>query len=140
MITAKEEREAKAYTIELLEKLGIVLSEEDKEKILNKAELHRKSSETLYYTGIGMLGLSIIFGIEQTANLQKADLYRGVDSAKHIQALDATNTLSYLTAASSVITAGIFVFSFIEILKYFDLYNYHDSRTDGNILQKKVRF
>jgi hypothetical protein len=125
--------EDEKYQVELI-------TEEEKENILNKAELHRKSSETLYYTGIGMLGLSIILGIEQTANHQKADLYRGVDSAKHVQALDATNTLGYLTAASSVVTAGIFVFSFIEMLKYFDLYNYHESSTDGNILQKEVRF
>ncbi|UCB45773.1 MAG: PEGA domain-containing protein [Spirochaetota bacterium] len=132
------------YTKEAMEGKGKhqveLITEEDKEKILNQAELHRKSSETLYYTGIGMLGLSIILGIEQTANLQKADLYRGIDSVKHSQALDTTNTLSYLTAASSVVTAGIFVFSFIEMLKYFNLYNYNESSTGGNILQKEVRF
>jgi hypothetical protein len=117
-----------------------LITEEEKEKILNNAELHRKSSEILYYTGIGMLGLSVLLGIEATSSHQQADLYRGVDPARHAQALDTTNTLGYLTAASSAVTAGILVFSFIEILKYFDLYNYNDLTNDGNPFKKEVRF
>ena len=113
-----------------------LVTHEMKQKLLKKAELHRRGSETLYYTGIGMAGASILLGIEKTAYQQKADLYSGVDADRYSEALGISNTLTYLTTASVVVTAGIFIFSFIEMLKYFDLYD----EAEYNLLKGEVRF
>ncbi len=108
-----------------------LLSTEMKEKLFEKAEIHRKRSEILSYTGIGMLGLSVLLGIEGTANTQLADLYTGKDEDRYNQAVMAANIFNYLSTASSIITGGIFIFSFIELLRYFTLYNYHESLDYG---------
>lgn len=113
-----------------------LVTHEMKKKLLKKAELHRRGSETLYYTGIGMAGVSILLGIEKTAYQQKADLYSGVDADRYSEALGISNTLTYLTTASVAVTAGIFIFSFIEMLKYFDLYN----GAEYNLLKGEVLF
>jgi hypothetical protein len=113
-----------------------LVTHEIKQKLLKKAELHRRGSEALYYTGIGMVGVSILLGIEKTAYQQKADLYSGVDADRYSEALGISNTLTYLTTASVAVTAGIFIFSFIEMLKYFDLYD----GAEYNLLKGEVRF
>ena len=113
-----------------------LVTHEMKQKLLKKAELHRRGSETLYYTGIGMAGVSILLGIEKTAYQQKADMYSGVDADRYSEALGISNTLTYLTTASVAVTAGIFIFSFIEMLKYFDLYD----GAEYNLLNGEVRF
>ena len=113
-----------------------LVTHEMKQKLLKKAELHRRGSETLYYTGIGMAGVSILLGIEKTAYQQKADMYSGVDADRYSEALGISNTLTYLTTASVAVTAGIFIFSFIEMLKYFDLYD----GAEYNLLKGEVQF
>jgi hypothetical protein len=116
-----------------------LISFEMKEKLLNDAERHKKGSETLYYTGIGMVGVSILLGIEKTAFQQKADLYHGVDADRYTEALSSANTLTYLTAASAAVTVGLFIFSFIEMLKYFHLYD--EPKPGGyDLFNGEVRF
>jgi hypothetical protein len=115
-----------------------LITSEIKAKLLEDAERHKKGSQTLYYTGLGMVGVSILLGIEKTAYQQRADLYRD-DSGRYNEAFSTATTLGYLTAASAAVTAGIFIFSFIELLQYFHLY---DELEPGryNILKGEVRF
>ena len=114
-----------------------LIAPEIRDKVQRQAELHKKGSETLYYTGLGMVGVSMLLGIEKTAYQQKADLYNiSGDTDRYNEAIGIANTLTYLTAASAVVTTGIFIFSFIEMLKYFDLYN--DAKL--HLLKGEVRF
>ncbi len=113
-----------------------LVSDEMKTKVIEQAIRHKKGSETLYYAGLGMTGVSVLFGIGKTSYQQQADLYRSSDTARHSEALQAADTLGYLTAASVAVTAGIFIFSFIEILKYFDLY--YEGQYD--LIKGEVRF
>jgi len=113
-----------------------LVSGEMKTATIEQALRHKKGSETLYYAGLGMTGVSILFGIGKTSYQQQADLYRSSDASRHSEALQTADTLGYLTAASVAVTAGIFIFSFIEILKYFDLY--HEGQYD--LVKGEVRF
>jgi hypothetical protein len=128
-VTPEEMESKPEYEISLV-------SNESKTRIIEQALRHKKGSETLYYTGLGMTGLSVLFGIGKTSYQQQADLYRSSDAARHGEALQAADTLGYLTAASVAVTAGIFIFSFIEMLKYFDLY--YDGQYD--LIKGEVRF
>jgi hypothetical protein len=92
-----------------------------------EAEKHLKRSKILSYTGIGMLGMSIFLGTEKTLFDQKADLYRGSAPNRFEDARLKADVFTYLTVASSVITSGIFAYSFIEMIRYFNLY----SQTSG---------
>lgn len=94
-----------------------------KEKFSTKAERHRKTAKLLYYSGIGMLGVSILLGIEKTLNTQKADLYRGVDEERYDEALNKEKQYAYLAASSSAITVTLFTVSFIEMVNYFRKYS-----------------
>jgi hypothetical protein len=85
-----------------------------------QAETHLKRAKISAITGIGMLGVSIILGTQKTLKEQKADLTSGRD---HRESLDASRVFFYLTATSSVITGGIFSYSFIQIIKYFTRYS-----------------
>lgn len=94
------------------------------EKHYNQAETHLKRSKISAITGIGMLGVSIILGTKKTLYHQEADLYRETKPRRYYQAsMDASRVFSYLTATSSVITGGIFTFSFIQMIKYFTTYS-----------------
>ena len=66
-----------------------------------------------------MLGASILLGREKTLYDQNEDLdgdrYKGLGLK--------TNIFTYLTAASSIITGGIFALSFIEMIRYFNRYS-----------------
>jgi len=107
-----------------------------------KAELHKKHAKLLSWTGFGMLGLVIFFGMEKTLNLQKADLYEEVNKEKYDKACRLSSVYNILTISSSVLTGGIFTFSFIHTLKYFNLYNPGQSGTGSGvpILKKEVAF
>ncbi|MBN2323170.1 MAG: PEGA domain-containing protein [Spirochaetes bacterium] len=128
-VTVKEIEEKPAYEIPLL-------SGEMKTSVIEQALRHKNGSETLYYTGLGMTGLSILFGIGKTAYQQQADLYKSSNEARHSESLQAADTLGYLTAASVTVTAGVFIFAFIEMLKYFDLY--YEGQYD--LIRGEVRF
>ena len=69
-----------------------------------QAETHLKRAKILSYSGIGMLGVSILLGREKTLYDQNEDL--GGDRYKDLGL--KTNIFTYLTAASSIITGGIF--------------------------------
>jgi hypothetical protein len=101
--------------------LKLTTTEQTEERYA-KAETHLKRSIISSYSGIGMLGVSIFTGTQKTLYDQKADLYRGTAPNRYEDAQLAANILLYLTVASSIITGGIFVYSFIEMIKYFNLY------------------
>jgi len=94
-----------------------------------------------------MLGASILLGVQKTLYDQKADLY-GIreDNDRYRNSLSTADTLFYLTAASSAVTAGIFTFSFLRLLKYFTLYGSHPEYQRYNhgdsikLLKKEVQF
>ena len=83
------------------------------------AETHLKRAKILSLSGVGMLGASILLGREKTLYDQNEDLdgdrYKGLGLK--------TNIFTYLTAASSIITGGIFALSFIEMIRYFNRYS-----------------
>ncbi|MCK5570400.1 MAG: hypothetical protein KAJ15_11830, partial [Spirochaetes bacterium] len=84
-------------------------------------------------TGLGMLGASIILGTKKTLYHQEADLYRETKPRRYYQAsMDASRVFLYLTVTSSVITGGIFTYSFIQIIKYFTLYSPEAGQPDAN--------
>ena len=83
-----------------------------------QAETHLKRAKILSYTGIGMLGVSILLGREKTLYDQNEDLGANRYEDLHLK----TNIFTYLTVASSIITGGIFAFSFLEMIRYFIRY------------------
>ncbi len=102
--------------------LTMVRPDEHK-SLLGEAEAHRKRSRLLYRAGLGMMGLTIISGVQTTLNRQKADLYRGINEERYDAAVQKTTLYTALTASSLLIGGGIFTLSFIQILRYFKLYS-----------------
>jgi hypothetical protein len=86
------------------------------------AERHRRRANVSYGGGIGMIGLAILFGAQKTLFEQKADLYQGTDPDRYEDSLKSANTYSTLTAVSVAAAAGLFTFSFVEMVRYFKLY------------------
>jgi hypothetical protein len=97
-----------------------LISPDITKKYYLQAETHLKRAKISAITGIGMLGVSIILGTRKTLYDQEADLTSG---KSHRESLDASRVFFYLTATSSVITGGIFSYSFIQIIKYFTRYS-----------------
>jgi len=83
----------------------------------------RKQAKILSYTGFGMLGVTIFLGVKKTLYDQKADLYRPINEDLSQKSARTARTLSAFTYASSAVTGGAFIFSFIKLIKYFTLYN-----------------
>jgi len=111
------------------------------------ADIYKKQAKVSAYAGFGMLGLSILLGVQKTLYDQKADLYKiSMDEDRYRNSLSTADTLFYLTAASSAVTAGIFTFSFLRLLKYFTLYSSHPEYQRDNhgnsikLLKKEVQF
>jgi hypothetical protein len=92
------------------------------EDLSAKAERYRKRANVSYGGGIGMLALAIFFGTQKTLFEQKADLYNGTDPQRYKDALRSARTYGALTAASAAASAGLFTFSFVEMVRYFNLY------------------
>lgn len=90
-----------------------------------KAESHREKSKLLARAGYVGLGLSIILKMEKTLNSQRVDLYRGVNDDRYESSLRSESLFTFLTATSSVTTGSIFLFSFIELLNYFNISSDH---------------
>jgi len=127
------------------ERLNVSLIEINKEQsAYSLSESHKRISKALYYTGMGFLGLSIIFGAESTLNAQRADLYKESNEDIYRSSLKNKALFSYLTIASSMVMGGVFTFSFVELLKYFKYYRYPAKafRKNNNItiLEREVRF
>jgi hypothetical protein len=99
--------------------LKLVTSKLTQDRYL-QAETHLKRAKILSYTGVGLLGVSIFLGTEKTLYDQKADLYRG--TSRYEDSRQKANLFTYLTIASSIITGGIFTFSFMEMIRYFNRY------------------
>jgi hypothetical protein len=117
--------------------LKIVLERPNQwDRTVQLAERHKKRGKLLSYAGFGMIGLVILFGTEKTLNLQKADLYAGKDSTVYEDAVQKSRLYNTLLVSSSLLTLGIFTFSFVETLQYFNLYD----RTDVPIIRGKVQF
>jgi hypothetical protein len=105
-------------------KIHLSLLPKDLEKsVLDRAETLRKQAKILSYTGFGMLGVTIFLGVKKTLYDQKADLYRPINEDIYQQSARTARSLSALTYASSAVTGGAFIFSFIKLIKYFTLYN-----------------
>jgi hypothetical protein len=109
-------KRAKSGSVELP-----LLTTEEGDRVLGSARKYKKQAVTWSYIGIGMIGVSILLGVQQTLYEQKAELYRGKDADVYRRSRNTADTLSTLTYASSAATAGIFVFSFSKMLKYFYL-------------------
>ena len=58
---------------------------------------------------------------------QNADLYSGSDQQRYEDSLKKASTYGTLTAVSVVAAVGLFTFSFVEMVRYFNLYG--SSRT-----------
>ncbi len=93
------------------------------EELLQKAERHKKRAKILSWTGFGSLGGAILFGVLSTLNQQNADLLENTDPQGADDADRRATVYSYLTVSSLVLAGGIFTFSFIETLKYFNIYS-----------------
>jgi hypothetical protein len=129
------------------EELNIqLLTVEAAQSVVDRAETHRKRAKILAYTGVAMLGVSIFFAVEKTLNAQRADLEEGRNQDRFEEASDREEAYTYLTIGSFVATGTIFTFSFVQMAKYFNLYNLQSdmaqSATGGNItlFKKEVRF
>ncbi len=110
-----------------------LISPDITEKQYHQAETHLKRAKISAITGLGMLGASIILGTKKTLYHQEADLYRETKPRRYYQAsMDASRVFLYLTVTSSVITGGIFTYSFIQIIKYFTLYSPEAGQPDAN--------
>jgi hypothetical protein len=93
------------------------------EQLLVQADRLKRQARLLSYTGIGMVGLSILLGAQKTLSEQRADLYRESNQERYEQARSSANLLSALTSISAAATTGFFIFSFSKMVKYFTLYN-----------------
>ncbi len=120
---------------------------EEEEIQYKRAETHKRNSKILAITGVGMLGVSILFGVEKTLYEQKADLYQTEgDQDNYDRARNIANTLTILTVASSTVTGGIFTLSFFQLKKYFTLYSsqtdyqFYGNRISIDLLRGHVRF
>ncbi|MFW6137878.1 MAG: PEGA domain-containing protein [Spirochaetota bacterium] len=110
------EAEKNAVKVQLIETWKI-------QRMYEEAEMHKKRSRILSYSGLGMLGLAVLLGTQKTLYTQKAELYKGNNPQKYNQALNAEKTFTALTLCSAVISGGLFSFSFVELLQYFHTYN-----------------
>jgi hypothetical protein len=109
-------KRAKSGSVELT-----IPTTEQGARLVESARKYKKQAITWSYLGIGMIGVSILLGVQQTLYEQKAELYRGKDPDVYQRSRNTADTLSTLTYASSAATAGIFIFSFSKMLKYFYL-------------------
>jgi len=108
---------------------------------VKSAERHKKRGKLLSYAGFGMIGLVILFGTLKTLNRQKADLYIDKDPEIYSYAVRRSRTYNTLAISSSILTLGIFTFSFIETLQYFKLYSHIGNSEDSiPIVRGKVQF
>jgi len=105
------------------------------------ADRHKKRGKLLSYAGFGMIGLVILFGTLTTLNQQRADLYADKDTDTYDSSVRLSRLYSTLTVSSSILTLGIFTFSFIETLQYFNLYSsLGNPGTSIPIVQTEVQF
>jgi hypothetical protein len=93
------------------------------EELFQKAERHKKRAKILSWGGFGTLGGAILFGVLSTLNRQEADLLASSDPQGSDDADQRATLYSYLTVSSLLVAGGFFTFSFIDTLKYFNLYN-----------------
>ncbi len=122
--------------------IDIVMEKPEKwDQIVHRAERSKKRGALLSYAGFGTIGLVILFGTLKTLNRQKADLYIDKDPDIYDNAVRLSRTYNALVVSSSILTLGIFTFSFIETLQYFKLYGRTESPTDSvPIVRGKVQF
>jgi hypothetical protein len=104
------------------------------EELKQKAERHWKWARGFSYVGLGVLVTSIIFGIQKTSKQQEADLYSS-DEAQ--EKSDLYNTL---LISSLVLAGGIFTFSFIQTVQYFNTYNQISEYDQVTIVSTEVAF
>jgi hypothetical protein len=93
------------------------------EELFQKAERHKKRAKILSWAGFGSIGGAILFGVLSTLNQQEADLLEDTNPQGSDDADRRATLYSYLTVSSLVLAGGIFTFSFVETLKYFNLYS-----------------
>jgi len=101
---------------------GLIEAGIDKE-LREKADRHQKRSRVLAWTGLGVLGSSIFFGVMSTLKQQEADLYQGSDPGRSADAQKASNLYTTFLYSSLVLAGGIFTISFVETVQYFKIYN-----------------
>ena len=111
------------------------------------AEKHKRNSKILAITGFGMLGVSILLGVESTLFEQKADLHKiNGDQDDYEEAQTRANMFAILTVASAAVTGGVFTLSFFQLKKYFTLYSsqtdyqYYGNRKSIDLLRGHIRF
>jgi hypothetical protein len=109
------------------------------EELKRKAERHRKWAKGLSYVGLGVLVTSIFFGIQTTSKQQEADLYSSTDPSRADEAQAASDLYNTLLISSLVLAGGIFTFSFIQEVQYFNTYN-QISEYDVPIVSTEVAF
>lgn len=111
------------------------------------AETHKKNSKILAITGFGMLGVSILLGVEKTLYEQKADLHKiNGDQDDYEKARSRANMFTILTVASAAVTGSVFTLSFFQLKKYFTLYSsqtdyqYYGKGKSIDLLRGHIRF
>ena len=109
------------------------------EELKRKAERHRKWARGLSYVGLGVLVTSIFFGIQTTSKQQEADLYSSTDPGHADEARAASDLYNTLLISSLVLAGGVFTFSFIQTVQYFNTYN-RISEYDIPIVSAEVAF
>jgi len=97
--------------------------------LFSDAETHRKRARVLSWFGIGTLGAAVLLGTASTLNTQRADLYEMNGDERASRARSRSVLYRTLTITSLTGAASIFTFSFLQTLKYFNLYN----RSTGEI-------
>lgn len=93
------------------------------EELKARAERQRTWAKGLSYAGFGLLITSIFFGIQETAKQQEADLYSGINPDRAHDAQKASDMYSSLLISSLVLAGGLFTFSFVKTVQYFNTYN-----------------
>jgi len=110
------------------------------EELKQKAERHRKWARGLSYVGLGVLVTSIFFGIQTTSKQQEADLYSSTDPGRADEAQAASDLYNTLLISSLVLAGGIFTFSFIQTVQYFNTYNKISEYDQVLIVSTEVAF
>jgi len=93
------------------------------EELEAKAKRQQKWAKGLSYVGFGLLITSIYFGIQETSKQQEADLYSSSDPDRAADAQTASDMYNSLLISSLVLAGGVFTFSFIKTVQYFNTYN-----------------
>jgi hypothetical protein len=92
-------------------------------ELQRKAERHKQRARILSWTGVGVLGSSVIFGIMTTLRQQEAELTRDTDPDRSGRLQNESDLYNTLLISSLCIAGGIFTFSFVDTVNYFKTYS-----------------